>query len=108
VCSRHAEYGAGYDITDATMDSAQEPAPVYHRGYAHAPEPRAMRYTNTCSACGCGWKVDDLSAPNPIDDMCLEPVKWHPRKCLCHSATWAMTFLDERDRRREDVVVGEV
>lgn len=24
MCSRHAEYGAGYDITDAQMDGAQE------------------------------------------------------------------------------------
>jgi hypothetical protein len=96
-----------YDITSASMDALQEPAPVYHRGYEHAPEPRPMRYTNTCSACGCAWKLEDISAPNPIDDLCSEPVKWHPRKCLCHSPTWAMTFLDERDRLREDVV-GEV
>jgi hypothetical protein len=49
--------------------------------------------------------VDDLSQANPIDDMCLEPVKWHPRKCLCHSEPWAMAYLDERDRQREKVLM---
>jgi hypothetical protein len=75
---------------------------LQHGGHTHAPEPRVMRYTNTCSACGCGWKLDDLSTANPVDDMCLEPVKWHPRKCLCHSEPWAMAYLDARDRLREE------
>jgi len=96
-----------YDITSASMDALQEPAPVYHQGYAHAPTPRCLPWTNTCSACGCAWKLEDLSAPNPIDDLCSGPVKWHPKKCLCHSATYVMTVLDIRDRASEEVV-GEI
>jgi hypothetical protein len=71
---------------------------------AHAPIVRQLPRTNTCSACACTWKLDDLSEPNPKEDMCLEPTKWHPRKCLCHSEPWAMGYLDEKARMAEEVV----
>lgn len=66
------------------------------------PHPYEYRGTNTCDQCGCRWQADDLSKPNPIEDLCYEPLKWHPRGCLCHSEVYVMAYLDERDRLREE------
>jgi hypothetical protein len=79
---------------------------LQHGPQPHAPAPHPYEYrgTRTCDQCGCRWKMDDLSEPNPIDDLCREPVKWHPKKCLCHSEPYVTGLLDLRDRLREEVV----
>ncbi len=80
-----------------------------HGPQTHAPSPHPYEYrgTRTCDQCGCSWKMDDLSAPNPIEDLCYEPVKWHPRGCLCHSEPYVTGLLDEKARLAEEVV-GEI
>jgi hypothetical protein len=58
------------------------------------PHPKTYRGSVTCSECGCTWKLDDLSAPNPVDDWCSEPLSWHPNRCSCHSSVYAMAYLN--------------
>ena len=77
---------------------------LHHGTHAHAPTPHPYEYrgTRTCNRCGCNWKMYDLSAPNPKEDLCYEPVTWHPKKCLCHSQPYVDGLLDERDRMNEE------
>ena len=78
--------------------------------------PSPYRYTNTCRACGCTWKVDDLSEPSPIEELCREPLadrsgrqRWIYRVnevgCDCHNADWVNGYLDGRDRLAEERVM---
>ena len=92
------------DITIGSMDALQETEPMLHGSHPHAPTPHPFEFrgTKTCTACGCSWVMYDLSQPNPIDDLCREPVKWHPRGCLCHSQPYVDGLLDERDRIAEE------
>lgn len=77
--------------------------------------PFAPTKLNTCPWCGCTFHAFDISGPNPIEPMCLEPLAgrstlhWSLRMnevgCDCHNPDWVQGFLDQRARDAEEVVM---